>query len=323
MAERKNGAIGRPVPFDYVWGDAVDALAALRPSVRIVNLETAVTQADRPWPKGINYRMSPANVRCLTAFGVDCCVVANNHVLDWGQEGLLETLHVLRAAHLNPVGAGRNREEAASPAVLSVPSGRVVVYAFACPSSGVPADWNAGGDQAGVNFLPKTTRAAAEPIVTRIIREKRAGDVVVCSMHWGSNWGYEISSDQRGFARALIDSGVVDIVYGHSSHHPKAIEVYCGKPILYGCGDFLNDYEGIADHESYRGDLVLMYLVKIDDQSGLCVGLDLIPFHIRRFRLDRAEPSEIDWLQRVMDRECGRFGGKVSIAGGNELRLSW
>jgi poly-gamma-glutamate synthesis protein (capsule biosynthesis protein) len=324
MAERANGPIGRSLPFGYIWGDALPVLAAWRPDARIVNLETAICRADRPWPKAINYRMNPDNVRCLTALGVDCCVLANNHVLDWGREGLLETLDSLRTAGFKFVGAGRNNQEATAPVSLSaLRTGRILVYAFACASSGVPADWDAGVNAAGVNFLSEATRATAHPIAAGIRSAKQKGDIIVCSVHWGPNWGYEISRDHRDFAHELIETGGVDIVFGHSSHHPKGIEVYRGRPILYGCGDFINDYEGIEIHEPYRDDLTLMHLIELDAKTGGCVRIDLVPFRIRRFRLNRPDAGEVGWLRGVMDRECGHFGGKVVIAEGDQLRLLW
>ena len=323
FAEEANGPIPRPVSFDYIWGDALEAIARLRPDARIVNLETAVTSADRPWPKGINYRMNPKNLPCIPAAGVDCCVLANNHVIDWGREGLSETLDVLRLAGLKTAGAGETGDEAAAPAVLPVADkGRVLVYAFACPSSGVPHDWAAAGDRSGVNFLAETSEAAIEPIAARIGRDRQPGDVVLCSLHWGPNWGYDISATDRAFARGLIDRAGVDVVHGHSSHHPKAIEVHGGKPIFYGCGDFLNDYEGIENHRPYRDDLALMYLVDVDAETGQLAGLRMIPFRIRNFRLNRASDAEAEWLRRTMDRECWQFGGKVRLDRSGELILT-
>ncbi|MBU1263749.1 MAG: CapA family protein, partial [Gammaproteobacteria bacterium] len=107
LAERANGPIPRPAEFAYVWGDALAEWARVAPDLRIVNLETAVTRRD-DWQrgKGIHYRMHPANVPCLTAAGIDCCVLANNHVLDWGYAGLAETLETLRRAGLQRAGAG-------------------------------------------------------------------------------------------------------------------------------------------------------------------------------------------------------------------------
>ena len=121
LAEQVNGPIDRPVTYDYVWGDALPELARVAPDVRIINLETAVTTSGDYWPKGINYRMHPANVDVLRAAAIDCCTLANNHVLDWGQAGLAETLATLARAGFRSAGAGRDLAEAQVPAVIPVP----------------------------------------------------------------------------------------------------------------------------------------------------------------------------------------------------------
>lgn len=324
LAERANGRVKKPVTFDYVWGDALDEIEDRRPDVRIVNLETAVTDTDVPWPKGINYRMNPANVRCLVEAGIDCCVLANNHVLDWGPEGLRDTLAALRGAGLATAGAGRNRDEAAAPAIFPVPGkGRVIVYAAAFGSSGVPDDWAALDDRPGVNVLPGPSDRVAEQIGIRVRADKRAGDVVVFSVHWGGNWGYGIPVDDMAFAHKLVEVAGVDVIHGHSSHHPKAIEVYRGTPVLYGCGDLLNDYEGISGHDDYQPQLTLMYFVEIEIQTGTLASLGMVPLRIRNFRLGRPNPSERARLLQIMKTECGRFGGSVAPEGERTLRLSW
>jgi poly-gamma-glutamate capsule biosynthesis protein CapA/YwtB (metallophosphatase superfamily) len=324
IAEKANGPIARPMVFDQIWGDALGVLDRLAPDLRIVNLETAVTTASRPWPKGINYRMSPENVGCLTAAGIDCCVLANNHVMDWGRDGLVETLRVLHGAGLTTAGAGNKFDEAAAPGILPVPGkGRVLVYGFAFPSSGVPDAWAATDTRPGVNVFGEPDEAAIEAITETVRRDRRPGDLVLCSLHWGPNWGYEIPSGDRAFAHRLIEIAGVDIVHGHSSHHRKAIEVHHGKPILYGCGDFLNDYEGIGNHEPYRGDLVFMYIVEVDAGGGQLAGLGLVPFRIRNFRLNHAESDEVAWLHRIMDRECRGFGGSIVADGEHGLLLLW
>lgn len=320
LAEQANGPIARPVPFPYIWGDLIPALQRHRPDLRIINLETAVTRANDPWPKGINYRMTPENLPVIKALGVDCCTLANNHVLDWGRDGLLDTLAALDRSAIRAAGAGRNAEAATAPAVLPVPGkGRVLFYAGACASSGVPVDWTADSDRPGVNVIGSINKETIEPIAARIRRDKRPGDVCIFSIHWGPNWGYEIAEEDRALAHELIAAGV-DIVHGHSAHHAKAIEVHRGRPILYGCGDLINDYEGIENHEPYRDDHVLAYLATIDIAEGRLTGLEMLPFRIRKFRLDRASAAEADWLRATMDRECRRFGRGVKLKNGT-LRL--
>src|SRR3990172_8041001 len=138
LAERASGPIPRPVSFSYVWGDALAALEARAPDLRIVNLETSITTSEQAWPKGINYRMHPANVPCLRAAGIDCCVLANNHVLDWGSRGLLETLDSLHGVGIATTGAGRSAEEAERPAVLRAGGGGGLVFGFCSPARGPP-----------------------------------------------------------------------------------------------------------------------------------------------------------------------------------------
>lgn len=324
LAEDASGPIPRPVEFAYVWGDALAELGAREPDVRIINLETAVTTHDEPAPKGINYRMNPANVPVLRAAGIDCCVLANNHMLDWRAPGLAETLATLEAAGIVTAGAGRDERAASAPAVI--PTGqdtRVLVFAFASPSSGVPAEWAATRDRPGVAYLPDLSSATIRRIAGLVRATKRPGDVAVASVHWGANWGYAVPLSQIDFAHGLIDDAGVDVVHGHSSHHPKGIEVHHGRLVLYGCGDFLNDYEGIGGQEAYRADLVLMYLPTIRATDGALVRLTMVPFRIRNFRLNRASPRDATWLAEIMDREAGRFGAAIHLEADGTLTLAW
>jgi poly-gamma-glutamate capsule biosynthesis protein CapA/YwtB (metallophosphatase superfamily) len=321
LAEKRNGPLRRPVDFAAVWGDALDALRRAAPDLRIVNLETAVTASEDAWPgKGIHYRMHPANLPCLAAAGIDCCVLANNHVLDWGCRGLQETLASLRRAGIATAGAGLDADAAAAPALLDVPGkGRVWVFAWATQDCGVPLAWRAGPARPGVNVLPDLTARRLKTIARQVHAVKQPGDLVVASLHWGGNWGFDISPLQRDFAHGLLDSAGVDVVYGHSSHHVKGIEVYREKPILYGCGDLLNDYEGIGGYEQFRGDLALMYFPTLVD--GRLARLAMTATQTRRFRVNAAPESGVRWLVETLNREGRRFGTQVARLEEHELVL--
>lgn len=323
LAERRSGKIPIPVDDATIWGDALAVLEDIRPQARIINLETAVTASETAWPgKGIHYRMHPANIGALAAVKPDCCVLANNHVLDWGRPGLIETLDVLRAAGLRCAGAGSNREEAIAPAVIDLAEGsRVLVFAWAVASSGVPAEWAATDQLSGVAWLPDLWSGGIEAILAAVDAYERSGDVIVVSLHWGPNWGYDVPEDERRFARQLVDGGV-DLVHGHSSHHPKGIEVHRDRLILYGCGDFLNDYEGIGGYQSYRPDLALMYFPTLAATDGRLLELSLVPTRIRRLSVTLAADDEIQWLQAMLNREGSRFGTTVDRSGGR-LVMRW
>jgi poly-gamma-glutamate capsule biosynthesis protein CapA/YwtB (metallophosphatase superfamily) len=325
LAETVNGAIPRPVDYRYPWGDALAVLDDLDPAVRIVNLETAVTTSATPWPdKGIHYRMHPGNVELLQAARIDCCVLANNHVLDWHYRGLAQTLDTLHAASIASSGAGRGADRAAAPAIIPTRAvQRVLIFAFATPDSGTPRAWAAADERPGVNLLADYSARTVAEVVAVVERYRQPGDVIVVSIHWGGNWGYAVPTAQRRFAHALIDRGVVDILHGHSSHHPRGIEVYRGRLILYGCGDFINDYEGIRGHEVFRGDLSLMYLPSIRPGDGHLLGLTLVPLQIRRFRLHRASPEDAEWLAEMLNREGRVFGTRVDIDASGSLQLRW
>jgi poly-gamma-glutamate synthesis protein (capsule biosynthesis protein) len=321
LAEQVNGPIPRPVDFPYIWGDALGELERAAPDLRIINLETSVTRSNDWVQKGINYRMHPGNVPCLKAAGIDCCALANNHVLDWGYAGLTETLDVLRQAGLEPVGAGQNLTQAAAPAIMELPGkGRIIVLALGSVTSGIPRDWAAADDKPGVNVLEETT---IPRIAEGVHGVRQPGDLVVASIHWGGNWGYEIPDEQRIVAHRLIDEADIDVLHGHSSHHPRGIEVYRGRPILYGCGDFVNDYEGIGGYERFRSDLVLMYFVTMDPMAGRLVRLQMTPLRIKRFRLSRASREDARWLQKVLDRESAKHGTNLELDARNDLALRW
>ncbi|HXD42918.1 MAG TPA: CapA family protein [Ramlibacter sp.] len=325
LAERAAGGIGRGLDYAYPWGEALAVLEQFQPHVRIVNLETAVTTSDDAQPgKGIHYRMNPANLPCLTSAGIDCCVLANNHVLDWGRAGLAQTLASLHQAGLRTAGAGANAQEAAAPAAIgTAPGGRVLVFAFASPSSGVPRDWAATSTRSGLNLLHEISADAARVIALQTAKHRQPGDIVVASVHWGGNWGFEIGDPEKAFARRLIDEGGADIVHGHSSHHVKGIEVRRGKLILYGCGDFLNDYEGIGGHGEHRPDLSLMYFPDIDTATGGLRRLYAVPMRIRRFRLERAPREGAAWLRETLDREGRALGTHVTADDQGTLSLHW
>jgi poly-gamma-glutamate capsule biosynthesis protein CapA/YwtB (metallophosphatase superfamily) len=324
LGEEAHGPIPRQVAPSYIWGAALEELDRARPDARLINLETSITRSDDYLAKGINYRMSPENADCLSAAAIDCCALANNHVLDWGRSGLLDTLTTLQRLSIKTAGAGRDRAEAGAPAVLDIPGkARVLVFACATATSGTPQSWAATEYAAGVNVLRDCSEASVAPLCEQIARVRQPGDLVVVSIHWGPNWGYDIPTAQIRFTRALIDRAGVSVVHGHSSHHAKAIEVYRNRLILYGCGDFLNDYEGIKGYEEYRDDLALMYFADIDRKNETLAALDIVPLQIRQFRLGRASSQDVDWVRQTLDRESRKFAARLSRTSETRLALSW
>jgi len=325
LAKRATGPIPEPVDFSYIWGDALEELERMAPDVRIINLETSITTNDASWTgKDIHYRMQPKNISCITAAKIDCCSLANNHILDWGYTGLTETLTTLKKANVKAVGAGENLREAEKPAVMKVMrKGRVIVFAGGSATSGIPLSWAATADKPGINLLTDFSNRTVDYIGEKILGLKKRRDIVIASIHWGVNWDYEVPPGQAKFARALIDNAGVDVIHGHSSHHVKPLEVYKDKAIIYGCGDFLNDYEGIRGHENFRSDLGLMYFVNIDSATGKLLGFQMTPTQIKHFRVSRASRADALWLRDTLNREGKKFGTRVELNEDRTLTLEW
>jgi len=328
LAEAAHGSIPMPITPPYLWGDALAVLQGRAPVARIINLETSITTSNE-WcrAKDIHYRMHPANIACLTAAGIQVASLANNHTLDWGRRGLAETLETLQRAGIQPAGAGRDLAEARQPAVLPLDpveggAGRVLVWAVGSMTSGIPDDWAAAEHASGLDLLPEINAAAADRLAARVAAVKQRGDIAVISIHWGSNWGFDVPEDFIQFAHRLIEGGV-DLVHGHSSHHVRPIEVYRDRLILYGCGDLIDDYEGIASHGRYRSNLGVMYFPTLEVSTGQIAGLAMVPMQMRRFQLCHADDAGVNWLRDTLSRISQGFGCSVEIRQPGVLSLRW
>ncbi len=320
LAERANGPIPCPVDWQWPWGEVLALLDDAAPDIRLINLETTITAGrDFAEHKAICYRMHPDNMPALTALRPDVCALANNHMLDFGYQGLTDTVAAIAAVGIQGVGAGADLPTARHHAVVSARGDhRALVGSVAMKSAGVPESWGARYDRPGVWLIrDPSLRDVADEVAAQVLAHKRDGDVAIVSVHWGSNWGYALAQSEIAFAHRLIDAGI-DIVHGHSSHHPRPIELYRGKPILYGCGDVIDDYEGIGGYESFRGDLRLLYLADIDPVDREGISLRMIPLRVRRMRLERASQADAEWLRKTIEHISSRFGTRV-VARSDEL----
>lgn len=312
LAEQANGPIPRPYGFTGPWGAVNGVLDEIAPDLRLINLETAIT-ADGIFAagKGVHYRMHPGNLAALTAFRPDACALSNNHSLDFGVRGLADTLEALSRADIRAPGAGANLAAAQRPVEVTAPGGhRVLIASISTLSSGVPTGWAAGHDRPGIWLIDQPSAQHADEVAARFAPLARSGDRTIVSVHWGPNWGYGTGLSEQEFAHRLIDAGI-DIVHGHSAHHPRAIEIYRGKPILYSCGDIVDDYEGIGGHASYRPELRLLYLVGLDPRGPGEVRM--LPLRIRRMQLEQAGPADTRWLRTTLGEISARFGTRVGI----------
>ena len=285
------------------WGDVMPLLNDS--DLRIINLECAITDNKRLWtrtPKVFHFRTPSSAVETLRTAHIDACSLANNHTLDFEEQGLLDTLEHLDAAGIRHAGAGRNREEAAEPAILTVPPDRHRVALLAFTDNEPP--FAAGIDRPGTNYLPVSLRPDVLRRVESAVSNVRGmgADMVVFSNHWGPNMVQRPKGIFRQFAHAVIDLGV-DIYYGHSAHVFQGVEIYRGKPILYDTGDFIDDY---AVNRRLRNDWSFLFRVSVEE--GRIRRLDLIAVKLSYARVDLATGGEREMILNRMEHLSAEMG---------------
>lgn len=281
-------------PDEYIWGDLLNDKLYKQSQLRIINLETSITTSKHNQNKTVLYKMHPKNIGVIKVANVDYCCMANNHVLDWHEEGLNETIKTLDNNKIGYGGIGYNIHDARKPYIIK--DKKVMIFSAASPCSGTFNDWRAENDKAGVNVVDIGDDKQVNDYIKYVkntINDKYKNYMVIVSIHWGGNWGYEIPEEQTTFAHKLIDDVGVDVIHGHSSHHFKGMEVYKNKLIMYGCGDMMNDYETIKNHNhiKYMQDVNLAYYPSFDIKYNF-VNITIVPYTIMRMRLVRIIDKE-------------------------------
>lgn len=301
---------------EEVWGDVLPHLA--QANLRIINLECALTNHLQPWTrtdKMFHFRADPEAVRVLQAAHIDACALANNHILDYEERGLRDTLRMLGVTGIRHAGAGANAAKAAAPAMLDAPSASPCRVALLSFTDNEP-DFAAGTEHPGTNYLEVSLR---EETLTRIadsIAQARAqgADLVVFSNHWGANFVERPAPEFRSFARRVIELGA-DIYHGHSAHICQGIEIYRGKPILYDTGNFIDDY---AVHPQLRNDRSCLFKLMFE-QGKLC-RIELLPVSLSIAHVALARGKEFDEISTHMEMLCAEFGTRLMR---QDDRLVW
>ena len=295
------------LPPATVWGDVLPLF--LEADLRFVNLECVISQRGQKWQpeqKAFHFRASPRAIEVLQAARIDAVTLANNHILDYGPEALLECLTFLDRAGIPHTGAGRNLRDALNPMLIEFAGNRVAVVAL---TDNEPT-WEAAEQKPGVNHVAYGRHGLVEPYRTRMAEvislARRHARFVIISAHVGPNWGAP-SSAMRALAHNLLDLGA-DLYWGHSNHTPQGIELYQGKAILYSTGDFIDDY---AVDPTERNDLSFLFL--LDIQNGHLEHLHLHPVRIDNYRVGIAKGRDAAHLARHMQAKCRAFGSTLAF----------
>lgn len=227
------------------------------------NLECPISDAGRSKGHLYSFRADPRVMEGLNFAGFDVLSVANNHMYDWGQPALVDTLDRLRSAGIRPVGAGRNDLEAHYPVLVNLHGVRIAFLAYVDVP---PKEATAGLDRPGVAWLAPD-RALADIRFARPL-----ADIVIVSLHWGVEYMRKPQRSQVELAHKMIDAGA-DLIVGGHPHVTQPLEDYKGKYIAYSLGNFIFDQHDPPTHHG------LMLKVTLDGKrisavEGIPIDID-------------------------------------------------
>ncbi len=290
----------------YPWGDMLSILRSTH--LNLVNLETTLTHSDKKTLKTFNFRASPDRVKSLLEARIKICNLANNHILDFGIEGMRETMAALEQAGIAYVGAGASSEQARAPVILDL--GGMTLGVLGCTDN--EPLWDAESTRPGIYFV---SVLEPEELESRVKELASKVDLLILSIHWGPNMRRAPPQSFVRFAHRLVEAGV-DIFHGHSAHIPQGIEVYRQGIIFYDNGDFVDDYRVTPE---LRNDQSFVALVRVGS-TGLR-SVQLIPTLISEMQVNRASGRDyreiVDRIKRlsaVLGTEVVERQGKVWVS---------
>lgn len=288
------------LPPEYPWGNTLPLFEEA--DINFCNLECVISDRGRPWAapsKVFHFRSDARNIEVLKTAGIDVVSLANNHALDFEYDGLQETIRLLHDNAIGFAGAGADLVAASSPYVREAEEERVAFIAITDNESG----WAATLERPGIFYVPIDLEDERAAVLLDLVTETRKrADLVVVSAHWGPNWGHRPPPEHVPFAHALIDAGA-DIIFGHSGHVFRGIEIYRDKPILYCAGNFIDDY---AVDEVERNDESFVF--SVEERKGRIERLRLYPTTISNFQARLASGGRQKRIAKKMGRLCRELG---------------
>lgn len=215
-----------PDAYDYDWPFARLQTLFRSADLVMVNCETAITRAQKQEPKQFHFKMNPDLVEAFRRGNISLVTLANNHVYDYGAEGLRDTIRFLDAYGIGHVGAGMTLSEARKPVVRSIRGKTIAFLGY-------------GNYSPATDKSPGTAYRYPEYIVHDIRAAKQSGaHIVIVNFHWGIERAKQPTEHDRSLAHLAIDNGA-DVVVGHHPHVLQPVEMYKGKVIAYSLGNFI------------------------------------------------------------------------------------
>jgi len=284
----------------YVWGDLLPLLHST--NINLINLETTLTRSTKRVPKVFNFKSDPKHVSVLKEASIDIVSLANNHIKDFNNQGLEETINVLNNADILHIGAGSNIDEARKPVITHK---KGIKIGFIGATDNEP-EWRATAQNPGVNYFTVDDTQQLESDIRRL---KVQVDIVIVSVHWGPNMRERPTKPYIDAAHRFIEAGA-DIIHGHSAHIFQGIEIYNKSLILYDTGDFIDDYR---IDQVLRNDQSFFFKVFLNKKG--VEKLELIPVIINNMQVNNASNKEAATILEKMRTLSRAFGTTIDSAG--------
>lgn len=289
--------------YNYVWGDTLNLLRST--DLNIANLETTLTNSDHEVPKVFNFKASPDRVKCLTDANIQVVNLANNHILDFAEEGLKETLATLDSAQIQHTGAGINIDSASSPVIVNRKNISLAILGCTDNEPG----WKATATKTGVNYVDVSNKKDREKILQYVEQLQKQNDFVIVSIHWGPNLKEFPEKQFIAFAHEMIDHGA-SVIHGHSAHNFQGIELYKQKLIFYDTGDFVDDY---IVHADLKNDHCFFFMVAFSKYE--IVKTKLVPVLISNYQANLASDENKNWSIKRIRQLSAKFGTTITEQG--------
>jgi poly-gamma-glutamate synthesis protein (capsule biosynthesis protein) len=297
----------RRTSLRYPWGNVISTLRNL--DMNLINLETTFTHSKHKVSKVFNFKSHTENIKSLSEANVTVANIANNHILDFSEEGMEDTIQLLEMEGIRHVGAGRNISEATKPIIINCENLKIGV--LGC-SDNEPS-WAANA-HSGINYVDIENKEQRAQIIENIKSLRAQCDVCIVSIHWGPNMIEKPPAEFISFAHQMIDNGA-DVIHGHSAHIFQGIEIYRNKIVLYDTGDFIDDY--VVD-PTLRNDRSFLFVLGMTENKSLA--LKVLPVLISKCQVNFAEGHDYNWCISKMQDLSKEFGTRISDDG--ELQFS-
>lgn len=263
--------------------------------VSMVNLEVPVTTQGSKQVKPFTFRMKPKFLEVIPAAGIDVVNLANNHIFDFGKQGLFDTVDHLDSAKIERVGAGKNREDAHRPVIKTIKGKRIAFLGY-----------YSGGEAPSATKRNPGVATRAVKVITKDIkslREVDSVDYIVVNFHWGIEKAAKPSAQQRAFAHSVIDAGA-DAIIGHHPHVLQGVEIYNEKVIAYSLGNLV--FGGNARSTYCTG----VFEIRVSNGGTAC---SFIPVCVKRWRLSVSTGDEEERAMKEMRELSSIFPKTISF----------